>query len=85
MRFEYVVIPFMGVVKVNLFGSEGPGKVASDLQKVLNDMSMQGWDYVRVESIDILQTAGCFASLLGQKSTMYTFNQIVFRRPVTTQ
>lgn len=55
------------MVKARIFGSEGPGKVAIDLQKILNDMAEQGWDYVRVENFDIQQTAGSLASLLGNE------------------
>ena len=67
LSFECVVVPFIGVVKARIFGSEGPGKVAIDLQKILNDMAEQGWDYVRVENFDIQQTVGSLASLLGNE------------------
>ena len=83
MRFEYYVQPFLGETKRSWFSEQGPQHVAAELQNILNFKATEGWEYVRVEEIEIAQRVGCLVNLFMRKeSAMYRYHQIVFRRPV---
>ena len=83
MRFEYLVVPYIGVAKRSWFTEQGPQHIATDLQNTLNAHAAQGWEYVRVERIEIRQQVGCLVGLILRKEAgVYMFHEIVFRRPV---
>lgn len=83
MRFEYKVVPFHGQLRRFVFNDDGVGKVAADLQNLLNTMSTEGWDFVRVDEIQVSQSAGCLAYVLGNKgSSVFRMHLVVFRRPI---
>jgi hypothetical protein len=78
--YEYLVVPFVGNLKSGLFNLQNAGAVTLHLQSVINHYVAQGWDYYSTEKINILVTAGCLASLFGQRDSFITFDQIIFRR-----
>jgi len=41
----------------------------------------QGWEFYRIDSVQIQVSPGCLASLLGAKATYINFDQAIFRRP----
>ncbi len=83
MRFEYNIVPFHGQLRRFVFSDDGVGKVAADLQNALNSMSSEGWDFVRVEEIQVSQRAGCLAYIFGNKGdSVFRMHLAVFRRPI---
>lgn len=78
--YEYLVVPFVGSLKGGLFSLENASAVSLHLQTVINHYVGQGWDYYSTEKINVLVTAGCLASLFGQRDSFITFDQIIFRR-----
>ena len=61
---KYKVIPFVA----ELTESDTTSAVANQLDTLINDMSSQGWDYIRLENVDTVvkgnpgAAAGCFGA-----------------------
>lgn len=75
---SYKVIPFIASVNAN---SGNSAQVANQLESLINDMSSQGWKYVRVESVTtfVQPTNGCFG--LGAKPGYNTnYQMVVFEK-----
>jgi hypothetical protein len=76
---EYIVVPFVGQIRRNLFSSQSAQDVSNQLQAVINERARQGWLFCSVEKIDIHVTPGCLASLFGARSSVISFDQVIFR------
>lgn len=74
---NYKVIPFVAVINHN----DTTEKVAQQLQEVINAYANQGWEYVRLESVEthIAESKGCFG--VGATPGRNTiFRMVVFRK-----
>ncbi|MCC6372968.1 MAG: hypothetical protein IT236_18340 [Bacteroidia bacterium] len=74
---NYKVVPFLALITRN----ENTTNVASQLEKLINEHSAQGWEYVRLEVVEteIAAEAGCFG--FGAKPGFNTvFRMVVFRK-----
>lgn len=80
--YEYRVIPFVGHLKSGFFTVENAQKVSEQLQGVINQHTQGGWEFYRIDKIDIQITPGCLASLFGARVSFITFDQVIFRRPL---
>ncbi|MCA9921453.1 MAG: hypothetical protein KC421_03725 [Anaerolineales bacterium] len=79
-EYEYKVVPFVGNLKSGVFTVENAGKVSEQLQTVIDQNTGGGWDFYRVDKINILIKPGCLASLFGASADFITFDQIIFRK-----
>jgi hypothetical protein len=77
--YVYRVVPFIGHIKSG--EKDGAHKVAAQLQQVINEGAGQGWEFYRIDRVQIAVRPGCLASLLGAQTSYIGFDQIVFRRP----
>lgn len=77
---EYMVVPFIGQIRRGFFSSQDANDVSNQLQALINEQARQGWLFYSVEKIDIHVTPGCLASLLGTRSSVISFDQVIFRR-----
>jgi hypothetical protein len=73
-------VPFAGQIRRSFFSSQSAQDVSNQLQAVINERARQGWLFYSVEKIDIHVTPGCLASLLGARSSVISFDQVIFRR-----
>lgn len=80
-QYQYLVVPFVGELKRGVFSVESASTVSQQLQDVINQYGQQGWEFYRLDDVDVQVKPGCLASLLGASATFLTFNQIIFRRP----
>jgi len=74
---EYEVVPFVAQIT----RKETTGEVAEQLQKLINEHSKSGWEYVRMEVVEteIAPDAGCFG--IGAKTGFNTvFRMVVFKK-----
>jgi hypothetical protein len=78
---EYLVVPFVGQLKRGVMNVENAQKVSEQLQAVITRYVQQGWDFYRIDKVDIQVTPGCLASLLGARVSFITFDQVIFRCP----
>jgi hypothetical protein len=80
--YEYRVMPFVGNLKSGVFTVENAQKVSEQLQAVINQHVQAGWEFYRIDKVDIQITPGCLASLFGARVSFITFDQVIFRRPL---
>ena len=78
MAYQYKVVPFDPVSK----RAANSAAVASDLESLISQYTSQGWEYVRLETINALMpgTAGCFG-LGAEPATNVFYGMAVFRAP----
>jgi len=69
MAYEYKVM------NINLKNQDP----ATYLQSLTNEMAGQGWEFYRVDNIDVLSSPGCVASILGQKQSVLSYSVATFR------
>ena len=81
-QYKYHVVPFIGTIKTGVFSKENSQTVSTQLQSVIDHYSEHGWDFYRLEKVDVQVSPGCLGSLLGQSVSFLTFDQIIFRQPV---
>lgn len=55
-------------------------EIAAYLEKVAEDMSAQGWEFYRVDTVGVSVQPGCFATLFGARETMTNYNVVTFRK-----
>ncbi len=53
---------------------------AAYLESLANQWAGQGWEFYRVDSLDVLSSPGCLGSLLGAKQTVLSYSVATFRR-----
>ena len=77
MQYTYQVVPF--VAKVG--NTEGSQAAAQQLQGLINQLSGQGWEYVRLETVQtaIAGSKGCFG-FGATPSEITTFAMAVFKQ-----
>ena len=78
MKYEYKVVPFIGVIK----SGQGADVAAQQLQSVISQYVGAGWEFVQLSDVNIEVQPGCLPALLGQKSSYLRFDQVIFRRAV---
>ena len=76
MPYEYKVVPFIGTMKAG--DEQGAHKVAAQLQDLL--AQVVGWEFYRIDQVQIAVKPGCLAGLLGAKQSYISFDQVIFRR-----
>lgn len=81
-QYEYLVVPFVGQLKSGLISVENAHKVSEQLQAVISQHTRNGWEFYRIDKVDIQVTPGCLAALFGARVSFITFDQVIFRRPV---
>ena len=75
MRYRYRVIPFIGQSK----GSISPSEVASQLENVISEHAVDGWEFYQLSDVNIEVQPGCLAGLFGAKTQYMRFDQVIFR------
>ena len=76
MPYEYKVIPFIGTMKAG--DEKGAHKVAAQLEGLIRQTA--GWEFYRIDQVQIAVKPGCLAGLLGVKQSYIAFDQVIFRR-----
>jgi len=84
MKYEYKVVPFVGTLKKGLFSTEGVEAVSKQMQTILNNETIQGWEFYAMNDVDVAVEPGCLPGLFGAKKKFFPMDQLVFRRPVDT-
>jgi hypothetical protein len=79
--YEYQVVPFIGRIRNSVFSQENANTVAAQLQQTISEGVAAGWEFYRVDQVQILVSPGCLGALFGRKSEVISFDQVVFRRP----
>ena len=80
MNYKYKVVPFLGQLKRGVVSMDNASKVSEQLQELIDRHAAEGWDFYRIDKVDIQISPGCLAGLFGSKVSFITFDQVVFRR-----
>ena len=78
MRYEYKVVPFMGVAK----SGDQADKIATQLQRIINTNAGAGWEFAQLADVRIEIKPGCFSAFFGGDSSYTVFDQIIFKRAI---
>lgn len=77
--YEYLVVPFVGQLKSGVFSVENAQTVSSQLQALIAHYVQQGWEFYRIDKVNIQIKPGCLAALFGASASFITFDQLIFR------
>lgn len=55
-------------------------EVAVYLEKLSQDMSVQGWQFYRIDQVGVAVSPGCLGAMTGVKQTMTYYNVVTFRK-----
>jgi len=75
MPSVYKVLPFRGRVE-----EIDPNAVANQLDTLINSQSALGWDFYQINSVSIMVSPGCLASLFGAPSFPMSYDMAIFRK-----
>lgn len=56
---------------------------AAYLQTIVNKYAKEGWEFQRVDEIGVQVNPGCFDSLFGKKTEVYSYYVVTFRKNVS--
>jgi len=56
--------------------------LADYLQSVITEHTGQGWEFYRIDTVNMVEAPGCLGSLLGHKEATTTYNLVTFRKSV---
>jgi hypothetical protein len=76
--FEYRIVPFIGDVSSR--DKRSAQKVADQLQAVINANIGNGWEFYRIDQVQIVVSPGCLGALFGGSQTTVALDQVTFRR-----
>jgi hypothetical protein len=76
-EFLYKVVPLTPGVKEG--DKNKAGKVAEQVQSLVN-MSGDGWEFHRVETVYVSIAPGCLSAFGGSKAVYMPLNQVVFKK-----
>jgi len=74
---QYIVVPFTA----NITRNDNSTTVANQVQSIIDQKVSEGWDYVRMESVEtsVASTSGCFG-FGAQPGFTTSFQILIFRK-----
>jgi hypothetical protein len=72
---KYKVVSFLGQNK----GSLSAADVATQLERVINQYAVNGWEFYELADVNIEVRPGCIAGLFGASAQYVRFDQLIFR------
>jgi len=81
MIYQYKTIPFIGK-NSNLLD---PNLIANQLNREINSNSIDGWEFYKINNVNIYVEAGCLPAMFGAKSYEKRFDMLVFRKGISSR
>jgi hypothetical protein len=78
--YTYKFVPFIPRLKFGVFGSQNAEAISTQLDALVRSQIAEGWEYVQLEQVSVVHTAGCLASLFGNTNHTVDYDLVVFRR-----
>lgn len=76
-QYKMTQIPSNFVVQ----DSSGNSSVAADrLEKLANDYAKQGWEFYRIDTVNVSVKPGCWGGLLGRRAETAPYCIVTFRK-----
>ena len=76
MSYHYKTLPFIGESQ----GVLDPNLIANQLNREINSNSIDGWEFYKINNVNIYVEAGCLPAMFGAKSYEKRFDMLVFRK-----
>lgn len=76
--YEYRVVPFLGDIPQR--DKQGAEKVAKQLQATIDANVGGGWEFYRIDQVQILARPGCLAAFGGAREATFALDMVSFRR-----
>jgi hypothetical protein len=85
IKYKVVAIPRDMMVMKKLFGDKlDPGQtIAEYVESEIGSYASQGWEFYRMDAVNVTEKPGCLGALFGQKETTTAYNMMTFRRTET--
>ncbi|NOT08450.1 MAG: hypothetical protein HOP28_09620 [Gemmatimonadales bacterium] len=77
-KYVYKVIPF----RAQFTGTATPEGIASQLQAAITQSATDDFELYQVATVTVAVAPGCIGTLLGHKAERYTYEQVIFRKPI---
>lgn len=81
MTYEYKMVQVPPNITVKAKEHQG-NEAATYLQSVANEQVSEGWEFYRVDTIGVVTTPGCLASLFGARQALIEYYVVTFRKVV---
>ncbi len=78
--YQYQVVPFVGDAAEG--DRQAAAKVAKQLQGLIDKVVATGWEFYRVDQVQIVVRPGCLGALIGMRPTTMALDMVTFRRSV---
>lgn len=78
--YQYKMVQIPPGIAVRASEHRG-NEAAAYLEEIVNDYAEEGWEFYRIDSMDIQVQPGCLGALFGKKGDQDTYYVITFRRP----
>jgi len=82
MSYHYKMIQLPPAISVKAKVEKGQ-EAAIYLQTIANEQAEQGWEFYRVDTVGVVTTPGCLATLFGSKATYINYFVVTFRKEET--
>ena len=80
--YKVVALPRTIAIMKKLFKETDAGAIVADyIQKVITEGSGSGWEFFRIDMVNLVESPGCLGGLLGQRETSTGYNVVTFRKP----
>ena len=79
MSYEYKMLQIPPRIQVKIKVALG-NEAADYLETIVNKWSSENWEFYRVDTIGVVTTPGCLASLFGAKAVNLDYYVITLRR-----
>jgi hypothetical protein len=80
-EYKVVALPRTIAVMKKTFKETEPSAVVADyIQKVIIEGCLGGWEFYRIDTVNLNEAPGCLGGLFGQQETRTSFNVLTFRR-----
>lgn len=76
--YEYRIVPFLGDVPAR--DQRGAEKVATQLQALIAAHTTDGWEFHRIDQVQVLTRPGCLGALAGRGNNIIGLDMVSFRR-----
>lgn len=78
MAYSYKMIQIPQSIEVK--GKDANQAAATYVESTVNQMASQGWEFYRIDLINVLEQPGCLGWLIGNRANYVTYSVITFRK-----
>lgn len=76
--FEYRILPFLGDIRSR--DQRSAQRVSEQLKATIDANIGDGWEFYRIDQVQILVRPGCLAAIFGARASTMALDQVIFRR-----